>query len=139
MPIYKSGGKKDGLQRYRVRVALTDAEGHARQIERVAYGLENAKAIECELIADKRQIAAGSTITLAELTAEYNQSRLKSVRETSRAKNIQVQNKYILPMLGEQRIDRLPPPCCKSGKIHLRNAIWHCAPASASTVNCVLC
>lgn len=116
MPIYKSGGKKDGLQRYRVRVALTDAEGHGRQIERVAYGLENAKALECELIADKRQIAAGSTITLAELTAEYNQSRLKSVRETSRAKNIQVQNKYILPMLGEQRIDRLPPTLLQKWK-----------------------
>ena len=38
MPIYKMEGKKDGLQKYRVRINYTDHAGNAKQIDRVAYG-----------------------------------------------------------------------------------------------------
>lgn len=121
MPIYKSGGKKDGLQRYRIRVTVTDASGKTRQIERVAYGLENAKNIEQELQADKNRQTGGRTPTLNDLAAEFNASRLKSVRETTRAKNIQAQNSYILPILGENRINRLPPSLLQQWKNELDN------------------
>ncbi len=55
MPIYKmtdEKGKnirKDGLQKYRVRVNYTDALGKPRQITRVAYGSDAAKALEMQL------------------------------------------------------------------------------------------
>lgn len=46
MPVNKTGVKKNGLQQYRVRVNYTDAAGKARQIERTAYGLAEANALE---------------------------------------------------------------------------------------------
>ena len=39
MPIYKMKGKKDGKQKYRVRVNYIDNFNVAKQIDRVAYGL----------------------------------------------------------------------------------------------------
>lgn len=50
MPVNKTGVKKNGLQQYRVRVNYTDAAGKARQIERTAYGLAEANALEQSLI-----------------------------------------------------------------------------------------
>lgn len=49
MPITKVAGKKNGKQKYRVRVNYTDSLGKAQQIERTAYGLDEAKEIEQEL------------------------------------------------------------------------------------------
>ena len=49
MPIYKMKGKKDGKQKYRVRINYIDSYGKARQIERVTYGNEEAKQLEREL------------------------------------------------------------------------------------------
>ena len=52
MPINKIDKKKNGLQGYRVRVNYTDASGKARQIERTAYGLAEANALEQALISE---------------------------------------------------------------------------------------
>lgn len=120
MPIYKSGGKKDGLQRYRVRVAVTNAEGHTRQIERVAYGLEAAKLTEIELLQERKSPTARA-ITLNALADEWEKSRLKSVRETSRAKDRQYLKHHILPYLGEQRIDHLGTKALQEWKNQLDN------------------
>ena len=49
MPIYKMSGKKDGKQQYRVRINYTTREGQAKQIDRVAYGREEAKLLEMRL------------------------------------------------------------------------------------------
>jgi hypothetical protein len=38
MPVYKADGKKDGLQKYNIRVNYTDNNGKARQLTRTAYG-----------------------------------------------------------------------------------------------------
>ena len=50
MPIYKMDGKKDGKQKYRVRINYVDTTGKSRQIDRVAYGKEEAKDLEHELM-----------------------------------------------------------------------------------------
>ena len=51
MPIYKVEGiKKDGLQKYNVRVNYTSDDGKAKQLTRTAYGLEKAKDLERKLI-----------------------------------------------------------------------------------------
>ena len=49
MPIYKMDGKKDGKQKYRVRINYIDNLGKSHQIDRVAYGSEEAKQLEREL------------------------------------------------------------------------------------------
>lgn len=49
MPIYKMDGKKDGLQKYRVRINYIDQQGKARQLDRVAYGSQAAKDLERQL------------------------------------------------------------------------------------------
>lgn len=50
MPIYKMKGKKEGKQKYRVRINYIDSLGNAKQMDRVAYGLDEAKQLERELI-----------------------------------------------------------------------------------------
>ena len=52
MPIYKMDGKKDGKQKYRVRINYLDNLGNAKQIDRVAYGADAAKQLEMELNAN---------------------------------------------------------------------------------------
>ena len=55
MPIYKMTDKngknirKDGLQKYRVRINYTDSFGKSHQIDRVAFGAETAKQLEIQL------------------------------------------------------------------------------------------
>ena len=39
-------GKKGGKQKYRVRINYIDSYGKAKQIDRVAYGNEEAKQLE---------------------------------------------------------------------------------------------
>lgn len=65
MPVNKTGVKKNGLQQYRVRVNYTDAAGKNHQIERTAYGLAEANALEQSLIAeykDKKQTVSRMTV-----------------------------------------------------------------------------
>ena len=49
MPIYKVDGKKDGLQKYNVRINYMTDSGQAKQFTRTAYGLEAAKDLERNL------------------------------------------------------------------------------------------
>ena len=42
MPIYKMEGKKDGLQKYRVRINYKDAFGNYKSLDRVCYGRAEA-------------------------------------------------------------------------------------------------
>ena len=54
MPIYKMTDKngknirKDGLQKYRVRVNYTDSFGKSHQIDRVVFGSEAATQLELQ-------------------------------------------------------------------------------------------
>ena len=49
MPIYKMAGRRDGKQKYRVRINFIDLLGKKRQIDRVVYGAEEAKLLELQL------------------------------------------------------------------------------------------
>ncbi len=57
MPIYKMNGRRDGKQKYRVRINYIDALGKARQVDRVTYGSDEAKLLELKLQQDIRQDA----------------------------------------------------------------------------------
>jgi len=85
MPIYKTDGKKDGLQKYHVRVNYIDSNGKSKQLTRTAYGLETAKDLERKLVSgikDKGENPARK-MTMQQLFDEYISSKQYEVRESS--------------------------------------------------------
>lgn len=107
MPITKANGKKDGQQKYRVRVNYIDKDGNYKQIERTAYGLAEAKQLELQLISDTKNSETGGNMTVEELANEYLKSKKYTVRETSFVKIKGNLDRYILPHTKNIRIDKL--------------------------------
>lgn len=106
MPIYKMDGKKDGKQKYRVRINYIDSLGKARQIERVAYGMDSAKQLEREL-AVKVSEELPSGITVKRLYDEYMKAKIHEVRESTYRKSETNLLLHVLPYLGEMKLDKL--------------------------------
>jgi integrase len=107
MPVYKMDGKKDGKQKYRVRINYQDAVGNPKQIDRVAYGLEEAKALEAKLTYDIKEEAPARSMTVKELINEYLQVKKHDLKESSfdrMKRNIEY---YIIPNLGNVNLKRL--------------------------------
>lgn len=108
MPVYKMKGKKDGLQKYRVRINYTDQHGGQKQIDRVAYGAENAKALEYALNQEvKSQAHTSSSMTVGGLYEEYLSAKRHEVRESTLLKAAQVLRLHILPTLQDCRLQKL--------------------------------
>ena len=97
MPIYKMQGKKDGLQKYRVRINYVDHMGEPKQIDRVAYGMDNAKLLELQLTQNIKQEAPTKKMTVRELFDEYLQVKQHEVRETTLDKGKRILELHILP------------------------------------------
>ncbi len=110
MPIYKMQGKKDGKQKYRVRVNYIDNLGKAKQIDRVAYGLEDAKQLERELNYSLKEETPTAKMTVNTLYEEYIKSKRHEVRETTLDTASRTIKRYVIPHLGETRIDKLTAP-----------------------------
>ena len=106
MPIYRMSGKKGGKQKYRVRINYVDNTGKSRQIDRVAYGLEDAKDLERQLTLNLREETAPK-LTLQQLYDEYVRVKKHEVKETTIDKSQKLLKSYVLPVLGERRIDKL--------------------------------
>jgi len=107
MPIYKMKGKKDGQQKYRVRVNYIDANGNARQLDRVEYGLAEAKALEAKLTKEMKDAPKSSGRTIRQLFDEYIEVKRHDVRETSLDKTRQNLERYVLPYVEDIRLDKL--------------------------------
>lgn len=109
MPIYKADGKKDGLQKYNVRINYTDTNGKSRQLTRTAYGKEAATDLLHKLTAEQK--TKGDTpakkMTIQQLFDEYVNVRQYEVRETSLDGTKRTIENHILPTLRDVRIDRL--------------------------------
>lgn len=118
MPIYKMEGKRDGKQKYRVRVNYTDRTGKARQTERVVYGKEEAKELERKLYRDlsEEQICK---MTLKELYDEYIAVKKYEVRENSMRAITDRLELYVLPMLGGYTLDKLKAPILQEWKQYI--------------------
>ena len=116
MPIYKMEGKKDGKQKYRVRVNYKDVMGRARQIDRVACGLEGAKAMERSLNLSIKQETPSKSLTLRELFVEYEASRKKAVRESTADKSKRILEGHVLNSLGDTKLSKLNVPVLQSWK-----------------------
>lgn len=109
MPIYKTNKKRDGLFLYTVRVNYTDKNGKAHSLTRTAVGAEAAKLLESQLTAEYKtgQITPGERMTVGELAGEYLASKQSEVRRASTEKAAQIINRYILPTVQNERLDRL--------------------------------
>lgn len=105
MPIYKMDGKKDGLQKYRVRINFTNAQGKADSVERVAYGYEDAKEKEAKLLKDiKEAPLANKKIKVKEVSKDYLAWQVGKVRQSTINKREEHLRLHILPFLGEEYI-----------------------------------
>lgn len=108
MPIYKMKGKnKQGLQKYRVCVNYTDAEGKGRSLNRVAYGKENAKELERKLDDEVKSGAFKGVTTVQQLYDEYIRVKQYEVRETTLEKSKQMLSGYVLPVLKNYRLKKI--------------------------------
>lgn len=120
MPINKIDKKKNGLQGYRVRVNYTDASGKARQIERTAYGLAEANALEQALIAEyKEKRTASSRLTVRELFEQYEEYHSHETRKTSHDSAMKNLRLRVLPTMSDYRLDRLTQPVLAKWKNEL--------------------
>ena len=117
MPITKADGKKNGKQKYRVRVNYTDNTGKAHQIERTAYGMDEAKEIESALLYQVKNEGTPASKTVAELYNEFKAVKKHEVRETSFKKITEHIDKYIIRFVGDKRIDKLTTPVLQQWKL----------------------
>ena len=107
MPIYKMDGKKDGQQKYRVRINYVDNMGKNRQIDRVAYGNAEAKFLEAKLMKEVKESVPASRYTVGLLFEEYIEAKKHEVRETSLDKTNRIVKRYVLPYVGNIKIEKL--------------------------------
>lgn len=122
MPIYKMRDKdgknikKDGLQKYRVRINYIDKFGNPKQIDRVAYGSEEAKQLERELTYSIKNEQPAQKITVQQLYDEYVISKKHEVRESTLDKSKTVLIRHVLPILKDYKIDKLTIPVLEDWK-----------------------
>ena len=116
MPIYKMNGKKNGKQKYRVRINYIDSYGQAKQIDRVAYGNEEAKQLERELNYQIKQQTPAQRMSVKELFEEYKKAKKYEVRESTYSKTDFILSHYIIPELSNVKIDKLTVPVLQKWK-----------------------
>lgn len=119
MPIYKMNGRRDGKQKYRVRINYIDALGKARQVDRVTYGSDEAKLLELKLQQDIRQEAPAKRMTLRELFCEYCNIRKNEMRESTLDKFKHITENHILPELGGLKLSKITPPILAQWKMSI--------------------
>ena len=125
MPIYKMTDKngknirKDGLQKYRVRVNYTDSFGKSHQIDRVVFGAEAAKQLELQLTQKLNAKEIAPKMTIGQLFTEYITAKRSEVRETSLDKSLRILRKNVLPTFESVRIDNLNVPMVQKWKQEL--------------------
>lgn len=112
-------GKKDGKQKYRVRINYLDNLGNAKQIDRVAYGADAAKQLEMELNYQIKQQDISKKITIGQLFAEYLEMKKHEVRETSLDKTNRILQRYVIPKFENTRIDKITIPLVQKWKCEL--------------------
>lgn len=117
MPIYKTNIQKDGKYKYRVCINYTDKAGIARRVERKVFGAAEAKETERRLLQEyKGDTPTDMRKTVQVLYDEYIVAQGHEVRASSLAKTKTVAEKYILPILGNVRLDRLCASTLQSWK-----------------------
>lgn len=109
MPIYKVDGvKKDGQQKYRVRINYTTATGEKKQMTKIAYGSNEAKRLELELLKESRSVAiSAGSMTFQALYDEYILQKQHTVRESTLEKEKHIIARHILPFFSNMKLDKI--------------------------------
>lgn len=116
MPIYKMNGTKNGKQKYRVRINYVDNLGRSKQIERVAYGMAEAKELEMRMQYEVKEKPVTCGITLQQLYNEYVRALSPEVRESTITGNKKVFERYVLESLGQTQIKKITAPIIQNWK-----------------------
>ncbi len=116
MPIYKMDGKKDGLQKYRVRINYVDKEGKSRQLDRIAYGKEAAKELELRLSNENKSDIISPRLTVQQLYDEYIAVKQYEIRESSLDTAKRKITQYVLPILKNYKLTALTPAVLEDWK-----------------------
>jgi hypothetical protein len=122
MPIYKIGKtKKEGLQKYGVRINYISDSGEYKQITRTVYGVDEAKYLERRLEHEIKvqKESPVKKMTVKELFDEYISVKKYEVRETTLDKSTRILERYILPVLEDVRIDKLGTNILQEWKIYI--------------------
>ena len=111
MPIYKIDGvKKDGLQKYNVRVNyISEIDGRPKQLTRAAYGSEAAKDLERQLLSEIKEKGENSLkrLTIGQLFESFIAAKVHEVRESTVEKHKDNYRIYIEPTMADVQIDKL--------------------------------
>lgn len=99
--------KKDGKIKYRVRVNYTDSYGTNKQIERTAYGADEAKQLERELSYSLKEEKPSAKITVKQLYEEYLQAKKHEIRETTLVTKSRYLTKHVLPYFENVKLHKL--------------------------------
>jgi len=122
MPIYKAGNvKKDGLQKYYVRINYIADNGNKKQLTRTAYGIDVAKGLERQLeyeIKMQREMPV-KKMTVKQLFDEYVSVKKYEVRESTIYRTKKVFEYHILPILENVRIDKLSVKILQEWKVSI--------------------
>ena len=118
MPIYKADGKKDGLQKYNVRVNYISDEGKPKQLTRTAYGSEAAKDLERRLNNEIKEKGENSVkkMTVQQLYDKYIAAKKFEIRESTLDKYKRNYGQYVKPTMASVRIDKLTVPMLQEWK-----------------------
>ena len=119
MPIYKvDGNKKDGLQKYNVRVNYQANDGLKKQLTRTTFGLDEAKELEVKLLTEVKEKLEGShgRTTIGELFTEYLATKKHDVRKTTADKYEREYELYIKPKLEHIKLCKLTIPMLQKWK-----------------------
>lgn len=122
MPIYKVGNtKKDGLQKYHVRINYITDNGEKKQITRSVYGIDVAKDLERRLENEIKvqQEMPIKKMTVRQLYDEYISIKKYEVREITLYRSDKMINRYILPSLADVRIDKLSTKILQDWKVSM--------------------
>lgn len=129
MPIYKMSDKdgklikKDGKQKYRIIVSYTDSYGKHRQMERKAFGSDEAKQVERELALKIKQKSIATTkFTLEELFDDYIKSKKNEVRETTLDKTKSTLKRHVITEdFCKTKIDKINIQWLKNWKQYIED------------------
>ena len=111
--------KKDGKIKYRVRINYTDSYGKNRQIERTAYGADEAKQLERELSHSVKEETPTKKMTFGQLYKEYMESCESETRESTQLNKASRVRIHILPTFEKVRLDRINVPALQKWKKEL--------------------
>jgi len=122
MPIYKIDGKKDGLQKYNVRVNYVSDNGKSKQLTRAAYGLESAKDLERILTVEVKSKGENSVKhkTVQQLFDEFVKVKKHEVKETTLDKYMRDYKLHIQPTMADVRLNKLSVAMLQEWKLTVK-------------------